>query len=385
MPKGGGFFNNFAFGASQTFKTHFDNVDKATAQANAQADANIREKIASVDPAAALYQRQKDIDLANHIAEKTADDQRGMDAYAKIFNDKNTGAAVDSTNPGVAPTITSPGVGGNPLSMAPTSGTTSTDLSSMSPDDHYNEMNKATTGKAIAALTGNKGAEAAFDAKLKLHQNELDRSKRVKEDNKDTLTAADGINVPDYRLKKSEKDLVIGKSSMYGTGSLQSNAMDEATVNQELSAASDIHVPLIASYMTNNPGTKEVASVIDKKTLPAAQSILTLSSDKTTPEEKHAAAAVLTKYLKTTYAKTTADQLTKDANFHSVLTPDLVDRYTAALENSKAATVIQATAPSAPAVTTPTAAPVNLPGASDQAAPASNVVGTWNPATGKVE
>jgi len=241
----------------------------------------------------------------------------------------------------------------------------------MTPDDHYNAINKYTMVKSLADLSGNKGAAAAADANIQMHKTELDRSKRIKEDNKDQVTAADGINVPEDISKDVAKNVTAGHKTIYQTGPLE-KPMDPDAASEEQRIASDVHAPLAASYMRANPNTQEVSSVIKAKTLKASQDIATIQSDAAPIDAKQKAVTDFQSYMQENYQHVTDKQIAADSNLHHVVTKDLMAKMDAIMKTPTP--VAAAPAPAAPTQTQP-------------AAPAqpTNVVGTWNPATGKIE
>src|SRR6267154_6533838 len=205
-----GFLNNFAYGFEQTAKPMFE----AQAKAEADADARIREKVMSVQPEAELFKRNQDVLNANKIAENKANFETGMAQYKQMQDADKASIAIPS-----AQTESNIALPNTTITMTPTSNSLSAlpnplmgpkNPRDMSVEEHTDEMNKAATMKSIGELSGNKAITAAAQTKYDVHKNEMDLSTKRREEDKNALTAADGINVPDYRLKKSEKELAIG-------------------------------------------------------------------------------------------------------------------------------------------------------------------------------
>ncbi len=196
----GGFMGSFAYGFAQTA----DPILKAKGIAEADADARIREKVASVEPMAELNKRDQENKTAAAIALKKAETDSNIQTFQQLMGQQ--AAPVNNltntvSNP--AATITTPSM--SPTNNGPNPFTPTAEATPAQPVDinaTYDKIHKGSMIATVGDLMGHKGIAAAGNQMVSDAKNDLEKSDKLKKANVDEVTAADGVNVPDFITKK---------------------------------------------------------------------------------------------------------------------------------------------------------------------------------------
>lgn len=343
----GGFLGDFAYGFDKTATPILQAQDKA----QAQADAAIREKVASVDPDAELFQRQEDI-KADEAQKKQKQD---MEQFTTFMQQNGYGsspaqptaptAPTDGSVAPPTPTITAPGAAPNmtpPGSAAPTPDTTG---AAPTPDnDPFARMQKHTAVAAAADAAGLPHIAAAAKAAADMDKNEYEHNKDLATEAAKPVTSAEGINVGEQLGKDFDKHVSdVKEKSWYTTKNTDVSLADPDAQAKEQEIFETINAPLAQSFLEAqkekypNSKVSQTYPSIKNTTIKATQAIVTLTSDdqRITDADKATANQTLASTFKTMYGSPQNLQkaIDKDPNLKSV-----IDKITAANQEQPTST-----------------------------------------------
>ncbi len=354
----GGFLSNFAYGFEQTAKPILD----AEGKANAEADARIREKVASVEPMAELNRRDEENKTAATIAlmkQRQANEGNMLSTASTALQADHaalTGSPAPSGVAAPAPTITTPSMapvtnGANPFTPTDTSTNTApAPTVTPAPVDHFALSNEYKVLEAKAQQAGDKEGAEHWKTMSDLHKNQADHELAVKKTEPVPNKSAEGINAVEEISKETENNIKAGGDSVYLPSELSQSTADPKIANFERKMAQTVHAPLLQASMAYHrqldptKPEEEVYGLAKADTLAPSVDIATITAGdpKITPARKQAAYEDLKTYMDTTYGDKVGAMIHSDPNLKKVFTSHLMQTM-AAIRNTKVAPVAQPT------------------------------------------
>lgn len=329
-----GFLNEFAYGFAQTARP----ILEAQGKAQAEADAKIREQVASVDPLSELYRRQKDIDEAEAVKlKREIAAQRANDLPSFMSNTQAapSQATDTSTSGGAAPTIPNPTIntstGGGMMSPVTPQPFMSAPAA---PTDHFTQQQAYTVAKAKALDRGDKEGAELYQTMADYHKNALEQNRSQTKLGNEPTKSAEGVNIVEDIKKDVDTNNKAAGKTMYQPDKLQSFTSDTDVAKNESDVAETIHAPLTQAVLDAKvkagASAKQVAGVIKKETLQPTKDIVTIQSDdaRITPEDKQKALKDLSTYMTKTFGNKAGAMVAQDPNLSAVFNENLVKRIT---------------------------------------------------------